>query len=48
LEQGRKPHTTMYSEIDESEWAWEKILTRRIHPDDQPTEDDDETPQNDE
>jgi hypothetical protein len=39
----------MYSDIDESEWAWEKILTRRIHPDDQPTQDEeDETPQNDE
>jgi hypothetical protein len=39
----------MYSDIDESEWAWEKILTRRIHPDDQPTQDEeDETPTDDE
>ena len=46
---GRKPHPTMYSDIDESEWAWEKILTRRIHPDDQPTQDEeDETPTDDE
>ncbi len=33
---------TMYSDIDESEWRWEQILTRPIHPDDAPTIDEDE------
>ena len=32
----------MYSDIDESEWRWQQILTRPIHPDDQPTTDEDE------
>jgi hypothetical protein len=36
----------MYSEIDEQEWRWQQILTRPIHPDDQPPveelEDDDD------
>jgi hypothetical protein len=29
----------MYSDIDESEWRWQQILTRPIHPDDQPPTD---------
>jgi hypothetical protein len=32
----------MYSEIDEQEWRWQQILTRPIHPDDQPPTDEDE------
>jgi len=32
----------MYSEIDESEWRWQQILTRPIHSDDQPPIDEDE------
>jgi len=37
----------MFAE-DYEEWRWGQILTRNknYNPDDQPTEDDDETPQN--
>jgi hypothetical protein len=43
------PKLTMYAE-DYEEWRWGQILTRNtnFNPDDQPTKDDDETPQNDE
>jgi hypothetical protein len=40
----------MLNEADIDEWRWRQILTRRIHPDDQPPieDEEDEIPQNDE
>jgi hypothetical protein len=40
----------MIDQADIDEWRWRQILTRRIHPDDQPPikDEQDEIPQNDE
>jgi hypothetical protein len=35
----------MYSDLDYEEWRWQQILTRPIHPDDQPPTDEDEDAQ---
>lgn len=38
----------MFDEIDEQEWRWGRILSRRIHPDDAPTVDENDEDEEDE